>query len=154
MAKRILDEVTKRKLLGMLPFSPGAYVTWTPEEFFPFPLDLQPKFNIRPFDKATSVTVKSAIQAGGFDIEIARNAIKYSVTHWRDLIDLGTQLDVEFSPDAFDLLPEPLVWKLWKKANELTYGLSDEEKEALESQPVSESVPLSKAAINADSTPA
>ena len=152
--KRILDEKTKRKLAGLLPFSPDSFVVWTPEEFFDFPESVQPKFNIRPFDKSTSAAIRSEIQAGKFDVETARKTIQYAVTNWRDLIDLGTQLDIDYSLSAFESFPEPLVWRLYKKANELTYGLSSEEKEGLELQPVSESGPLSKAAESADSTQA
>lgn len=152
--KRILDEKTKRKLAGLLPFSPDSFVVWTPDEFFDFPPDVQPKFNIRPFDKTTGAFIRAEIQAGRFDVETARKAIQYAVTNWKDFIDLGTQLEIEYSAPAFDSFPEPLVWRIYKKANELTYGLSSEEKEGLESQPVSESVPLSKAAESADSIPA
>lgn len=154
MAKRIFDEATKRKLMGMLPFSPDSFVVWTPDEFIPFPEDLRPKFNIRPLDKSTSSFVRAEIQAGRFDVETARKAIQYAVTSWRDFIDLGTQLEIDYSTMAFDSFPDNLVWRIYKKVNELTYGLSQEEKEGLESQPVSESVPLSKAAGSADSTQA
>jgi hypothetical protein len=154
MAKRILDEATKRRLAGVLPFSPEAFTTWTPEEFFDLPLDLQPKFNIRPFSKETSAALRADIQAGKFDVETARKAIRYAVTSWKDLVDLGNQTDVDYSQEAFDSFPDNLVWIIYKKVNEMTFGISKEEKEALELQPVSESEPLSKAAKNADSTQA
>ena len=154
MAKRIFDEATKRKLLGILPFSPGSFVTWTPEEFFSFPLDLQPKFNLRPFDNERIAFVREVIQSGKFGIETARKLVEYSLTYWTDLIDLGTQLEIDFSQESIGLLPDALVWMIYKKASELTFGISAEEREAFESQPVSESVPLSKAAESADSTPA
>lgn len=154
MAKRILDEATKRKLSGLLPFSPDSFVVWTPDEFFAFPVNLQPKFNIRPFDKVTCAFIKADIQAMKFEVETARKAIKYAVTGWRDFIDLGTQLEIDYSEMAFEVFPEPLIWRIYKKANELTYGLSPEEKEAFESQQALELVPLSKAAENADSTQA
>ena len=152
MAKRILDEVTKRKLAGMLPFSPGAFITWTPEEFFAFPLDVQPKFNVRPFDAERIAYIRESIQAGKFTVETARKAVEYAVTHWSDLIDLGTQLEIEFSQESFSLLPESLVWLIYKKVNEMTFGLSAEEKEAFASQPLAESGLSSKAAGSADLT--
>jgi hypothetical protein len=152
MTKRILDEVTKRKLAGMLPFSPGAFVVWTPEEFFSFPLDVQPKFSVRPLDKEHIAALRAAHQKGDYGIETQTKAIQYAVTHWADLIDLGTQFEIEFSQESFSLLPEPLVWLIYKKVNEMTFGLSAEEKEALELQQRPESGPLSKAAENVDST--
>jgi hypothetical protein len=150
MVKRIFDQKTKRKLSGLLPFSPNAYVTWTPDEFLDFPIDIQPKINIRPLSKELIEEIRSNIQANKFSLEIARKAMTYCITGWRDLIDLGTELEVSFNPENVNQLPENLVWIIYKKVNEMTFGLSEAEKESLELQQRPGSGPLSKAAESAD----
>jgi len=152
--KRILDEKTKRILSGMLPFSPNSFVEWTPKEFLDLPAELQPSFNIRPFDKATIESLRKDGRDNKFGIDTARMTLKYAMTSWKNVFDLGTSEDIEFSQDAIDLLPESLTWLIYKKCNEMTFGISDEEKQGLELQQRAESASLNKAAENADLVPA
>lgn len=154
MEKRIFDENTKRKLSGLLPFAPDSFVVWNPEEYFEFPKEAQPVFHVKPFDESTCRYIRSAATSGVFDIEHARKAIQSAFPFWKNLIRLPDLEDVPYTPEAFAQLPEALVWIMYLKAKELTYGMSQEEKEGLGSQRGAGSAPLNKAAENADSTPA
>lgn len=150
MEKRIFDDKTKRKLQGLLPFSPNAYVTWTPEEFLDFPEWMQPKINLRPFSKEFIEIIRGDEQKNILISEAVLKALTYSIMGWKDLYDLGTETEIIFSVEAIKSFPEALAWVIYKKVNELTFGLSPAEKESLESQQRPESGPLSKAAESAD----
>lgn len=154
MEKKIFDEKTKRKLSGLLPFAPDSFVVWTPEEFFDFPIEAQPVFHARPFDDATMKYIRSAATSGIFDIEHARKAVQNAFPFWKNLLRLPDMEEIPYSQEAFAGLPEALVWIMYYKGRELTFGMSAEEREGLELQPGAKSEPSIKAAESADSTPA
>ena len=154
MEKKIFDEKTKRKLSGLLPFAPDSFVVWTPEEFFDFPIEAQPVFHARPFDDATMKYIRSAATSGIFDIEHARKAVQNAFPFWKNLLRLPDMEEIPYSQEAFAGLPEALVWIMYYKGRELTFGMSAEERELLGSTLPSTSEPLNKSVRPADGTQA
>jgi len=152
--KRIFDDKVKRMLSGLLPFAKDAFAVWTPEEFLDLPTEAQPIFHARPFDTDTIKYIQSAATSGIFGVEHARQAIQNAFPYWENLLRLPDLEEIAYGPEGFADLNDNLVWILYFKAREMTFGLSKEEREGFASQQGKKSEPLIKAAESADSIPA
>jgi hypothetical protein len=142
MAKRVLDEETRKQLLGYVPFSSDAKITFTPDEFKSIKDEtLRPVFIIRSLSQAELTQLKKNSQ--GYSKEstpedLTRMAegnmsvIRDCIVGWENLFDSGNGEEVEFVATAkggcdenlFKRLPMWLVRSLMTFIRKIS-GLTD-----------------------------
>ena len=120
MAKRILDEETRKALLGSLPFSASVTIDCT-LVISKLP-DFNPTFTVRSFTKKEEDQIKAngqALSSEATSGEIAAVAdknleiIRDCISGWKNLVDIGTEEEIDFvanpaggcDKDAFARLP-------------------------------------------------
>jgi hypothetical protein len=101
MAEYRLDEATKKALLGLMPFSQGGTMDFTPEAFKDVPKNAQPVFKLRSFTRQEFQDVRDIYSNEEKDKqkalwEIARKTLK----GWSKVFDLSTGEAVLFKADA------------------------------------------------------
>jgi hypothetical protein len=129
MAKRILDEETKQKLRGSLPFSSSVTIDCT-LVVSDLP-DFNPVFTVRSFTKKEEDQVAINKQAlplveatRGQIADIADKnleVIRDCISGWKNLVDIGTGEEIEFvaSPSggcekiAYSKLPRWMIVELF-----------------------------------------
>jgi hypothetical protein len=138
MAK-VMDEATRRKLSGLLPFAPGSYARVKLEIFDGVDPEFVPVFFLRAASSETMAAYrlkaedKSASTCDAFRDLLADGAL----VGWENFKDLATGEDVKFSKDSIKaLILDPLAAALFAKVMEFTYGPTAEEKTGLESLPL------------------
>ena len=118
MEKRILDEATRKALQGYNPFSAGATIDVTPDEYKPVPATEQPKFTIRCMTKEektkyTSIyaSVKRDDKTGeapesewSVAAEKLDEIYNACLVGWRDYFDAGTGEEIQFAPNMLGTL--------------------------------------------------
>jgi hypothetical protein len=153
--KRILDESTRKSLLGYLPFSVSSSVDFTPEQFGALDENLRPVFYVRSFKQSeiqelrknyASIgnTKKSeAIQQISDDnLQVVRRCL----VGWRNLFDAGTGEEIEYTKDTDDNGCDKKIWStfpVWLVRELMEYirkisGLTSVEELSLKSSPVCE----------------
>lgn len=119
--KRILDEETRRQLIGYVPFSTKVTIDITPEQFDKIAdKNIVPVFSVRSLTQGEMQEIRSnyalynekstsdnlqAIAEKNSDI------IRHCVTGWINLFDAGTGEEIDFdgkecSRELWDLLPQ------------------------------------------------
>jgi hypothetical protein len=109
--KRILDEETRKQLLGYTPFSSETVTLFTPKEFDAIKdSSLRPIFSIRSLNQAELIQLKNNAASITKDTtpemlsEIANKNIeilKSCVKDWVQLYDSGTGEEISYSEENF-----------------------------------------------------
>jgi hypothetical protein len=120
--KRIMDEATKEKLHGLLPFSTKATINYTPEFYkeAEVPEEFRPVFVLRPYArdevknarKVLTSVEKDEVQKEDNFIELSRKV----VVGWNNLYDVGNGEEIEYVQDStggackeiYDNIPTPV----------------------------------------------
>jgi hypothetical protein len=138
MEKRILDDETRSKMLGLAPFSATAEIEFTPEIYKNKGIDdnFIPVFTIRPFTleekpKATKTIIDHKV---GRELELA-NILRANVLNWRNLFDAGTKEEILYKADpaggadkeVFKILPSTIIAELLFFITKIS-GLVDQER--------------------------
>ena len=109
MTKRILDEETRKALLGYVPFSSDCSISFTPEQFLKIKDEsLRPSFKLRSMTQAEMIQLKR--NSSGYHnatpeklLQIADanlTLIRGCVIGWENLFDSGSGNEIEFVPAA------------------------------------------------------
>ena len=119
--KRVLDEETKRKLMGFVPFSVNATAAYTPEEFkFIKEPQYRPIFILRPFSQAevtqmrrnsSTYTAQSTQEEISVIADLNRELVRGCIKGWANLFDAGTGEEIVFKDDKdiFNSFPKWLT---------------------------------------------
>jgi hypothetical protein len=106
---RILDEETRKQLLGYVPFSTDATIKFTPDEFKAVKDEtLRPVFELRSFTQAEVIRMNKN-SSGYLQKEITHEQIREiadkncvivsaCMLGWSNLFDAGTGAEIEFKP--------------------------------------------------------
>lgn len=116
--KRILDEATRKKLYGYVPFSTQAKVDFTPEKFSGVPEELRPVFQVRSLRQAEqqqlSINARSyrpdaKPEEGQAVVEKNTKIVKDCILGWSNLYDAATGEEIEFVDGNKDVLPAWII---------------------------------------------
>ncbi len=121
MIARTMDEETRRKLAGLLPFAPGAYVTETLDVFADVEEEYRPRFYLRDLPYRHWSALRSAIKAGRqLDAETMIGALRGdngeegALVGWENVLNSNLE-PIPFTRNAVSTLPflwiEALYWK-------------------------------------------
>jgi hypothetical protein len=153
MKREMTDEI-RRKLSGLLPFAPGSSLPYTPEAFQKVEDAYRPLFRLCRFPTPVQREVEQKLLGKELNRDSMVKALQDGgCLGWENLLDLGTGIALGFNKEAIDLLPDPTILALFWKCMNLT-GLTEEEKEGLDSSPQHTSEPSSRTAESADVTQA
>lgn len=158
--KRVIDEATKKKLVGLLPFAPGSNIPFTPEHLQTLPQEIRPVFFIRPFGEDARMIITKAIAGGedGVPKTTVVDALNMgALVSWSNVIDAVTMEEIPFTKEAIPSIvdwPDKIVFGLYYEISKITSGPTEVEKEALQSLPPLEPVPLNNPVQSADASPA
>lgn len=138
MASKVMDEATREKLKGLLPFSAGSFARVTPSLYDDVPVEFRPVFFLRAFTPETMAARELAIAAKESGRNIMVDALtKSGCVGWENLLDLGTGEEIKFVKEYIrDMLPDAVISSLFLACIEFTYGPTKEEKTGLESLPL------------------
>jgi hypothetical protein len=131
MAKFELDEETKARLIGVLPFNKNARYAFIPDECKKLlPEKMWPRFEIRPFNKVERDLVG--------DSEKLYKHTMDAISGWSNLIDVSSGETIEFvkQDDYSEILPTYIINAILRKLLEIS-GLTDIEKLSLKFSPLS-----------------
>ncbi len=150
---RVYDEATKAAMRGILPLQNGSYAEHTPKLFDVLPKEDRPIFRLIAFDDATRLELATNFESkSALFISTLKAGLKKSVVGWRNLPDLETGKEIDFTVEAIETFPDHLIVALYDFASEIT-GMTALEKEGLESLPPSTSAQSSNPASLADVPP-
>lgn len=158
MKREMTDEIRKQ-LSGLLPFAPGSLLPFTPEAFQKVEQAFQPKFFLRDFLSRIRKEVDAKIAAGQLDRDSMIWALsdgedkERALGGWETVLDLATGNPIAYSKEGIATLPDHTLAYCFWRAMEFS-GMTNLEREALESQPPSASEQSNKIAENADASPA
>lgn len=149
MAIRIMDEATKAKLKGLLPFAPGSTISVTLPVFEKMPEDQQPKFFLRDFGPKAFYQCRAESKIGNVSHETKIKSLRGEfdgdpiLAGWEDVPD-NLFNEIPYSLDAISKLPFQWVeWLYWRAFTLCSPG--EPEKEGLDSSPPPASASSSKA---------
>lgn len=159
--RRIIDDKVLQRMQGLMGFAPDSFVRWTPEPFLELPKECWPIVYVRPFDATSQKAIREKALAKGLDDEAMRQILTQAIPGWENMLDLGALvrgdlITIPFSAEAIAdpvRFPEQMLALAFAKARELTWGISEEEKEALELLPLPASERSSNPVQSADATP-
>lgn len=147
MAKYVLDEETKKSLLGLSPFSIDETVEFTPEFYkipkLAIPEKMWPTFKIRPFARPEREAVRRIIvdlttdPKSAAHVKVIEWARKITIG-WENLIDIATGEEISYKADKdggadkelFETLTESLISALLYKSIQMS-GLVNVERAGL-----------------------
>lgn len=132
--KRILDEETRKALIGFSPFSVQARHLFTPVEFKNVPETARPIFVIRPLTQgeinqlkhnSSSYSVSSTQQEIDKISELNKELIRACVIDWSNLYDSGNGEEILFTNDKiiFNSFPQWLLSAITNEVRKIS-GLS------------------------------
>jgi hypothetical protein len=135
MIARIMDEETRRKLQGLLPFAPGAYVTETLEAFEDVEEAFRPRFYLRDLAPRHWAALRSALKAERTPDpeDMVRALLDGALVGWDNVFNSNFE-PIPFEPEALASLPFPWIEALFWKCVTLC-SPSRIEKEGLDSLP-------------------
>ena len=120
--KRVLDEETRKKLYGYVPFSTDATVNFTPEEFNAISdVTLRPIFQVRSFAQAeltqTRINYRSYNPDGKAEeneaiVEKNRVILCGCISGWSNYFDSGTGEEIEYNEENKKKLPDWIVIRI------------------------------------------
>lgn len=139
MAIKVMDDVTREKMKGLLPFSAGSFARVTPSLYDDVPVEFRPVFFLRAFTPETMAAYRLASANGaasGRDLMV--DALTASGCYgWENFLDLGTGDEIKFVKEYIrDMVPDAVISALFTACIEFTYGPTKEEKTGLESLPL------------------
>lgn len=139
MATKVMDDATREKLKGLLPFSAGSFARVTPSVYDGVDVEFRPVFFLRAFSPETMAERQLALankDMSGRDIMV--NALtKSGCVGWDNLLDIGTGEPIPFVKEYIrDMLPDAVISALFLACIDFTYGPTKEEKTGLESLPL------------------
>jgi hypothetical protein len=147
MAELRLDEKTRKSLLGLMPFTQGGVMDYTPEAYLSIPENIRPVFSLRAFTRQESCDIRSMFLNDKYSIEERaeknmENARKV-VMGWKNIYDLSTGEPLEYKgsalgadKDLFSIFPDVIVSSIFRQASVMS-GLLQQEKQGLKSLPES-----------------
>lgn len=138
MTNKVMNDATRKKLMGLLPFAPGSFARVTLKEFDGVDPEFVPVFFLRAFSTETMATYRINMAASGAVVcDVFRQALSESgIVGWENLRDFVTGEQIPFSKEAVkSLLLDSLASALFSKCSEFTFGPTPEEKTGLESSP-------------------
>ena len=155
MIARTMDEETRRKLTGLLPFAPGSYVTETLDAFQDVEEQYRPRFYLRDFSYRHWAALRSSIKverqmAADTMIEALSGGSQGdgALVGWENVLNSNLET-IPYTKEAVAALPflwiEALYWKCAALCSP-----SKLEKEGLDSLPPPASDTSSSLARSAD----
>ena len=138
MTNKVMNDATRKKLMGLLPFAPGSFARVTLEEFDGVDPEFVPVFFLRAL--SNSAVVKYRLNVNAPDAIIAdafREALADGgLVGWENYRDFTTGAPIPFSAEAVKtMLLDKLASALFSKCLLFTFGPTQEEKTGLESSP-------------------
>jgi hypothetical protein len=123
---RVLDEATRKELLGYLPFSTEVTIEWSPQEI---PEAYRPTFILRSLTQAemsqlringfaashVAVTDEAIIQKADANVDLICNCVK----GWRNFFDAGTGAEILYEESTYRDIVKRLP--LWLSRSMLNY---------------------------------
>ena len=106
--KRILDEITRKQLLGYVPFSVNARISYTPEEYKSIPEDLRPVFELRALSQEGHVQMQKNVRDYIAEVDSTKKSILSDnnesifincIVGWKNLFDAATGEEIEYKCD-------------------------------------------------------
>lgn len=141
MADYRLDEATKKSLLGLMPFSQGGMMDYTPEIFKDIASKIKPVFKLRAFTRQEFQEVRDIYgnnekEKQGALWAVGRKALK----GWDKIFDLSTGEAVIFKADAdggidkdlWETLPLTIRRMIFTQISIMS-GLLEQERQGLKS---------------------
>lgn len=143
MGNKVMDEATKRKLMGLLPFAPDSFARVTPKEFDGVDAEFVPVFFLRAFPNQTMGAYRLRSASGDASVcDAFRDALADGgCIGWENYRDFVNGVEIPFSKEAVKAMPDKLASALFSRCLEYTYGPTEEEKTGLESLPPPTSEP-------------
>lgn len=144
MAGKVMDDATRRKLSGLLPFAPGSFARVTLDLFDGVDPEFVPVFFLRAFSPETMAAYRIKVAEKGSNVcDAFREALASDgLVGWENFRDLATGDAITFSKDtAKSILLDTIASALFSKCAEFTFGPTPEEKTGLESLPPPASAP-------------
>lgn len=136
MTKRIMDDATRKKLMGLLPFAPGSHANFTPDEFAGVDSEFRPVFYIRSLTSDALAKFRLEVQKReATDIVYIEALSSGALVGWDNLVDIVSGVEIPYTKEAVAALPERLIMSIFMKVLEYTNGPTEQEKTGLESLP-------------------
>ena len=134
--KRVLDDVTRKKLEMLLPFGKDSQVRRVPDMFLEFPQEFQPVFTMGPFTKLARKYISDHTKSGTYDTDVMVKAMWDSGLRWENLRD-AANLDMQIPCEEAALARFKIQLFEWlaHEMQVMTTGPNELEKEGLESLP-------------------
>ena len=103
--KRVIDEETRNKLAGLMPFTAASTHEFCPiSDKSEIPEDLRPVLTVRAFTKPESKQAfelyRKYKELTTTDLEKAHEMARKCVTGWVNVVDLATCEEVEYKSDG------------------------------------------------------
>lgn len=155
MTIRTFDDATKKALLGLLPFAPGAYVDVTLDCHDCVAPEFRPVFRLRDFTAEQYYAMQAAVRASGGTApqELMLKTMQEGVLGSWDNLPNSNLEEIVFSVDEIAKLPFQWIRALYWKAAALC-SPNKLERESFESRQPSTSESSSKTADGAEVPPA
>ena len=143
MAEFVLDEKTKRALLGLMPFSQKGTMKFTPECYAEIKDDkYRPVFQQRPFTKNELLKVREIQDADDISQKIYPliTITRSTVLGWERIIDVFSGAPIAFKADEdsgadkeqWEALPDIVKIQLYRNVAVMS-GLQRQERQGLKS---------------------
>lgn len=144
--KRILDEATKKAMIGVLPMTSSSTILFTPPVYDQIQVadEFKPKFRIRGLTNSEGQKLDGLVRNAGqgkteqFNNE-AFDICRSVITGWENVFDLGSGEEINFigesgtcSEESFELLPVVIKNEIFTFIMTL-HGLVDTAKMGLQS---------------------
>jgi hypothetical protein len=111
MEKHILDDETRKQLLGYLPFGVGQTVFYTPQEYKALKIDecFKPIFSVRSLTQAEFSQLKKNSMSLREDPSIILvqtvadsnlDIVRQCIMGWKNLYDVGSMQEIEYKADV------------------------------------------------------
>jgi hypothetical protein len=129
MEKRILDEETRRQLLGYTPFSGEQSIPFTPDGFPNVKEEFKPVFSIRPFSQAELSQLRNNLSNNKSDDN--EKIIRSCIVGWVNFFNSGTGEEIGYrsapqggvDKELYQILPSAIQVSITKFIKKIS-GLS------------------------------
>jgi hypothetical protein len=100
----VMDEETKKKMRGLLPYSDKSVLAFTPETYQQLDVDdkYKPVFYMRGLTRGEHILLLDLSRGNKEKDEISAKqleALRFVITGWKSLFDAASGTEVEFSKD-------------------------------------------------------
>lgn len=131
---RIMDEETKKSLIGLLPFDIGARYSFTPERFSGVPEDFRPVYILKALTRKEAQDARKCFLSLIEDKEVNNEAISEIagrfLVAWENQYDCGTGEPIPFNHGNVSKLPVFVIRDILYEGLKIS-GLLDIEKKSL-----------------------